>query len=213
MVNPGRRMNKLQVLLDLRHGPGAAVLPPEITRIHLDFARKWTQGHFGPRKFWRKHLPRLKYWNPVVPMLVNRFDDQEAPATMSIYYRKTFASRDPASTIEAVRNMLPLAQQPCSGIRDEHPAPEPAEDERVLKIDMSNIHSDNILKTFLEKTGATPVQPTPDEEALMRQIQERRERGAVDRTIVKKYIDDKRHEEQMLAVARQEADAIKAANQ
>ncbi|KAI3323749.1 CI-B8 domain-containing protein [Xylariaceae sp. AK1471] len=211
MVNPGKRMNILQALLQLRHGPGAAILPPEITRIHMDFAMKWNDGHFGPRKFWRTCLPRLKYWNPAIPMLVNRFENQAAPATMSIYFRQ--ASSDSASTTEAVRNMLPLAQQPHSSTTNEHPAPPPEEGERVVTIDMKNVHSDTILSEFLAKTGATLVQPTPDEQAEMRQVEERVERGAVDRAIVKKYIDDKRREERMLALARQEAEAIKAANQ
>ncbi|KAI0532226.1 mitochondrial ribosomal protein L51 [Xylaria digitata] len=214
MVNPGKRMHILQAkLLNLRHGPGAAILPPEITRIHMDFAVRWNDGHFGPRKFWRICLPRLKYWNPAVPMLVNRSEDQSSPATMSIYFRQTSSPSDPASTVEAVRNMLPLAQQPHSSITNEHPAPPPEENERVVTIDMKNVHSDAILTEFLAKTGATVVHPTPDEQVEMRQVEERAERGAIDRTIVKKFIDDKRREERMLALAKQEAEAIKAANQ
>ncbi|KAI1740564.1 mitochondrial ribosomal protein L51 [Xylaria scruposa] len=213
MVNPGKRMHILQALLALRHGPGAAILPPEITRIHLDFASKWNEGHFGPRKFWKTCLPRLKFWNPAIPVLVNRSDNQAGPATMSIYFRQASASSDPASTIEAVRNMLPLAQQPHSSTTNEHPAPPPEEGERVVTIDMKNVHSDAILSEFLAKTGATLVHPSPDELVEMRQVEERIERAAVDRAIVKKFIDDKRREERMLAVAKQEAEAIKAANQ
>ncbi|KAI0097813.1 mitochondrial ribosomal protein L51 [Nemania sp. FL0031] len=213
MVNPGKRMHILQALLSLRHGPGAAILPPEITRIHLDFATRWNDGHLGPRKFWRTCLPRLKYWNPAIPMLVNRSDNQAGPATMSIYFRQTPSSSDPSSTVEVVRNMLPLAQQPHSSITNEHPAPPPEKDEKVVTIDMKNIHSDAILTEFLAKTGATVVHPTPNEEMEMRQIEERRERGAIDRAINKKFIDDKRHEERLLAMAKQEAEAIKAANQ
>ncbi|KAI2642250.1 CI-B8 domain-containing protein [Xylaria nigripes] len=213
MVNPGRRMNILQALLELRHGPGAAILPPEITRIHMDFASRWHDGHLGPRKFWRMCLPRLKYWNPAIPMLVNRSTNQEGPATMSIYFRQADSSADSASTTEAVRNMLPLAQQPYSSIKNEHPAPPPEEGERVVTIDMKNVHSDHILSEFLAKTGATVVKPTPDEQVEMRQVEERRERGALDRSIVKKFIEDKKSEERRLALARQEAEAIKAANQ
>ncbi|KAI0865549.1 CI-B8 domain-containing protein [Xylaria cubensis] len=213
MVNPGKRMHILQALLNLRHGPGAAILPPEITRIHLDFARKWNEGHLGPRRFWKTCLPRLKFWNPAIPVLVNRSDNQAGPATMSIYFRQASASSDPASTTEAVRNMLPLAQQPHSSTTNEHPAPPPEEGERVVTIDMKNVRSDAILSEFLAKTGATLVHPSPDELVEMRQVEERVERATVDRAIVKKYLDDKRHEERMLAVAKQEAEAIKAANQ
>ncbi|TGJ87055.1 hypothetical protein E0Z10_g1685 [Xylaria hypoxylon] len=132
---------------------------------------------------------------------------------MSIYFRQSSSSSDPASTTEAVRTMLPLAQQPHSSIENEHPAPPPDEGERVVTIDMKNVHSDAILSEFLAKTGATVVRPTPDEQAEMRQVEERVERAVIDRSIVKKFIDDKRREERMLALARQEAEAIKAANQ
>ncbi|KAI1506322.1 50S ribosomal protein mrp49 [Biscogniauxia marginata] len=214
MVNPGKRMHRLQALLAMRHGPGAAILPPEITRIHLDFALKWHNGHLGPRKFWRTCLPRLKYWNPAVPMLVNRTADQTAPAKMSIYFRQ--ASLDPSASsavLASARNMLPLAQQPHSSTENEHPAPPPEEGERVVTIDMKNVHSDAILTEFLQKTGAAAVHPTPDELVEMRQVDELAERAAFDRAIVKNYIDTKRREERMLALARQEAEAIKMANQ
>ncbi|KAI1489148.1 50S ribosomal protein mrp49 [Biscogniauxia mediterranea] len=208
MVNPGKRMHILKALLALRHGPGAAILPPEITRIHMDFALRWNDGHFGPRKFWKICMPRLKYWNPAIPMLVNRSSDQSLPATMSIYFRQV--SQDAATT---ERNALPLAQQPHSSTEGEHPAPPPEEGERVVTIDMKGVHSDAILSEFMLKTGATPVHPTPDEQVEMRQVEELRERAAYDRAIMKKWLDDKRHEERMMALARQEAEAIKMANQ
>ncbi|KAJ8123554.1 hypothetical protein ONZ43_g529 [Nemania bipapillata] len=127
---------------------------------------------------------------------------------MSIYFRETSSS-----TTEAVRNMLPLAQQPHSSTKNEHPAPPPDEDETVVTINMKNVHSNTILSEFLAKTGATLVHPTPTEEFEMQQVEERIEHAAIDRAIVKKFIDDKRHEERMLALAKQEAEAIKAANQ
>ncbi|KAJ2971688.1 hypothetical protein NUW58_g9346 [Xylaria curta] len=132
---------------------------------------------------------------------------------MSIYFRQTSSSSDPTSTTEAVRNMLPLAQQPHSSIKNEHPAPPPEEGERIVTIDMKNVHSDAILSEFIAKTGATVVNPSPDELVEMRQVEELEERAAVDRAIVKRYIDDKRREERMSALAKQEAEAIKAANQ
>lgn len=36
-------------LINLRCGPGAAVLPPEVSRIHMDFALKTKGGHMGAR--------------------------------------------------------------------------------------------------------------------------------------------------------------------
>ncbi|KAK5631381.1 hypothetical protein RRF57_007095 [Xylaria bambusicola] len=132
---------------------------------------------------------------------------------MSIYFRQTSSSSDPISTTEAVRNMLPLAQQPHSSITNEHPAPPPEEGERVVTINMKNVHSDVILSEFLEKTGATVIHPTPAELVEMKQVEERKERGAIDRAIVKKYIENKRSRERALLLIKQEAEAIKAANQ
>ncbi len=36
-------------LLEIRTGPGAAIMPSEVTRIHMDFALKRNNGHLGPR--------------------------------------------------------------------------------------------------------------------------------------------------------------------
>ncbi|KAL7624376.1 hypothetical protein AAE478_005940 [Parahypoxylon ruwenzoriense] len=215
MVNPGKRMHILQGLMLLRHGPGAAILPPEITRIHLDFALKWNDGHLGPRKFWKTCLPRLKYWNPATPILVNRTSDQSSPAKLSIYFRQTpldDSNPNTPSALTSKLSTLPLGQQPHSSTSGEHPAPEPEEGERVVTIDMKNVHSDAILTEFISKTGATLVHPTITEEAEMRQIEERDEKAAVDRAMGRKWLEDKRREERLLALARQEAEAIRLAN-
>ncbi|KAK7921029.1 hypothetical protein PG985_009051 [Apiospora marii] len=78
---------------------------------------------------------------------------------------------------------------------------------------MKHQHSDAILQEFLQKTGATVLRPSPDEENEMRQAEDLKERAAIDRSIMKKYIDDKRAEERLLARAREEAEAIRLANQ
>ncbi|KAK7755684.1 hypothetical protein SLS62_002295 [Diatrype stigma] len=153
-------------------------------------------------------------------MIVNRSQDQAGPATMSIYFRQSAvlaeaneaaaAGKAGTSTIPAP---LPLAQQPHSSTEGECPAPAPGEGERVVTIDMKHQHSDDILGEFLAKTGATVVTPTPDEQVEQRQLDELSERAAYDRAVMKKYLDDKRREERMLAQARQEAEAIRLSNQ
>ncbi|KAL8409400.1 hypothetical protein RB594_007723 [Gaeumannomyces avenae] len=55
----------------------------------MEFGLKNGKGHVGPTKFWRDNLPRLKYWNPSVPMLVNRSPDDDKSATMSIYLQQS----------------------------------------------------------------------------------------------------------------------------
>ncbi|KAK8086898.1 hypothetical protein PG994_001872 [Apiospora phragmitis] len=215
MVNPGKRMNILKALLNLRHGPGAAILPPEISRLHMDFALRWNDGHLGPRKFWKDCLPRLKFWNPAIPMIVNRSTNNAGPATLSIYFRQAAAAAAAAPTTPAGKgtHITPLAQQPHSSTTNECTAPPPEEGERVVTIEMKHQHSDYILAEFLTKTGATVLRPSPDELNEMRQTEDLRERAAIDRSIMKKYIDDKRREENLVARAREEAEAIRLANQ
>ncbi|KAK4166183.1 CI-B8 domain-containing protein [Cladorrhinum sp. PSN259] len=199
MVGVIRRMNKLNALLGVRHGPGAALLPSEVTRIHLDFAHKLNDGHMGPRKFWRENLPRLKFWNPAVPMIVNRSHNQTGPATLSIYFR------EPGATVQ------PDSAMPSSSTEGDAKAPPPAEGEVVVTIDMKHKRSDIILQDFLAKTGAVPVKPTPQEETLMRDMEELEERGKVDSERVRKMTEHEKREKALMAQAQSEAAAIKAA--
>ncbi|PFH61422.1 hypothetical protein XA68_17408 [Ophiocordyceps unilateralis] len=78
-------------LVKIRCGTGAATLPPEVTKIHLDFGLRMDLGHMGARKFWRECLPRLKYHNPGVAMIVNRHGNNASPPIMTIYLRSQTA--------------------------------------------------------------------------------------------------------------------------
>ncbi|KAL2265634.1 hypothetical protein VTJ83DRAFT_6734 [Remersonia thermophila] len=200
MVGVIRRLNKLtSKLVRLRIGPGAAILPNTVSRIHLEFAHKINGGHMGPRKFWRTALPRLKYWNPAIPMIVNRVREQEKPATMTLYFR------EPGAPVKAD------VPQPSSSFDGLSKAPPPAEGERIVTINMSNRRSEAILQEFLEKTGAVPVQPTPQDELELREAEEREAQGAIDRERVKREIDAAKREKRMIAQALSEAAAIKSA--
>ncbi|AEO61863.1 hypothetical protein MYCTH_2312533 [Thermothelomyces thermophilus ATCC 42464] len=199
MVGVIRRLNQLTAqLVRLRNGPGAAVLPKDVTRIHMEFAHKINGGHMGPRKFFREALPRLKYWNPAVPMVVNRSHNQEGPATLTLYFR------EPGATLPAD---LP---QPSSSTQGLAKAPPPVEGERALTIDMKNRRSEAILKEFMEKSGAVPVKMSPEDEATMREVEEREARGAIDRERIRKQNEAIKREKQMIAQAQSEAAAIRA---
>ncbi|KAL2197244.1 CI-B8 domain-containing protein [Corynascus similis CBS 632.67] len=199
MVNVLRRLNKLTALVRLRNGPGAAMLPQDVTRIHMEFAHRINQGHMGPRVFFREALPRLKYWNPAVPMVVNRSYDQSGPATLTLYFR------EPGATLPSD---LP---QPSSSTQGLAKAPAPAEGERALTIDMKNRRSEAILKEFMEKSGAVSVKMSPEDEAIMREVEERERIGAIDRERIRKLNEAAKREKQMIAQAHSEAAAIKAA--
>ncbi|KAK4121775.1 hypothetical protein N657DRAFT_673048 [Parathielavia appendiculata] len=198
MVGVIRRMNKLNAqLVRIRNGPGAAVLPQDVTRIHMEFAHKFNNGHMGPRKFWQDALPRLKYWNPAVPMVVNRTHDQEGPATLTLYFR------EPGATLKSD------VPQPGSSTDGFAKAPTPAEGERAVTIDMKNRRSEAILKEFMDKSGAVPVKPTAQDELLMREVEEREVQSRIDYERIRKLNEEAKREKAMLAQAQSEAAAIR----
>ncbi|KAF2663523.1 hypothetical protein BT63DRAFT_461250 [Microthyrium microscopicum] len=88
MVALAKRVKRLTELMTIRIGPGAAVLPQYVTRIHMQFALQALGGHKGPRKFWREMLPRLKYYNPAIRMSVSRPNPVGGPGIMTIYIKK-----------------------------------------------------------------------------------------------------------------------------
>ncbi|KAK4235612.1 CI-B8 domain-containing protein [Achaetomium macrosporum] len=198
MVGVIRRFNQLKALVRIRTGPGAAVLPQDVTRIHMEFAHRMNDGHMGPRKFWRDALPRLKYWNPAVPMVVNRTTDNNGPATLTLYFR------EPGATLASD---MPMPSSSNEGFAK---APAPAQGERVVTIDMKHRRSEAILKEFMDKSGAVAVKPTPQDELELREAEEREARGAIDRERIRKMYEEAKRERAMIAQAQSEAAAIRA---
>ncbi|KAL6826820.1 mitochondrial ribosomal protein L51 [Trichoderma sp. SZMC 28015] len=196
-TNRTRTYAALTQLINIRCGPGAAILPAEVTRIHMDFALRLKGGHMGARKFWREYLPRLKYHNPSIPMIVNRHDQNQLPPTMTIYLRKADSSSaaNPASSSE------PIAQ-PSSSRTNLSKAQPPTADERVVHIDMANKHSSHILEFFMAETRAVPLQPTNEEIAEMQALETLRKNAEVDRERVRLLRLEKKKEEDMLKRAR-----------
>lgn len=200
----------------MRNGPGAAKLPTNVTKIHLEFAHRINDGHMGGRKFWQENLPRLKYHNPEVPMIVNRTHEQTGPATLSIYMSGE-APQQPAQ-IEGPTGAAPkravattdawrtIASSTMGNAR----APPPAEGETVVTINMKNVRSDEILRQFLEKTGAAEVEPSPEDQEEMARLLELQERAVYDKEVQKRYREKIQSEKKLLERARQEADALKA---
>lgn len=147
------------------------------------------------RKFWREYLPRLKYHNPAVPMIVNRHDQNETAATMSIYLRNASTSAPAAATSE------PLSQ-PASSRTNLSRAQPPTADERVVHIDMKNKHSTHILEFFMAETRAVPLQPTKEEITEMQALEAQRKQADQDRERVRQLRAEKKKEEDMLKRAR-----------
>ncbi len=74
---------------------------------------------------------------------------------------------------------------------------------------MKNQPSDAILADFLTKTGAVLIAPTEQEEADMREVEERKAKATVDREVMRTYLEKQRREAARIAQARNEAAAVK----
>ncbi|KAG6109093.1 hypothetical protein E4U14_003382 [Claviceps sp. LM454 group G7] len=184
----------MRPLMNLRCGPGAAILPPEVTRIHLDFAMRMDGGHMGARKFWREKLPRLKYHNPSIPMIVNRHDQNTTSPLLTIYLRTKPATADDSTTASA--------PQPASSRTNLSKAQPPAPNEEIVTIDMKNKQSSQILEQFLQETRAVPLQPTKEDIEEMQYLEEIRLQGDADREVMRQKREELKREEDMLKRAR-----------
>ena len=162
-------------LLDIRLGPGAAILPKDVKRIHMDFASKINDGHFGPRKFWKIYLPRLKYHNPAVSMTVNRTTDQKGPATLTVFFTS------PADSISPVDSSV---------------------NERTEVLDMKHKQESEILGQLMKITRAKQVKPTEAEELELRQIEEEKVKSEEDRRRMAAVTGQRRREAELLAQAK-----------
>lgn len=192
MVSVINRMRKLKArLFTVRLGAGAALLPKEVKRIHLDFASKFNDGHFGARKLWRNHLPRLKYHNPAVSMTVNRSQDQAGPATLTIFYA---SSHDPATATSPSATMASVTRN--------NPISSDTPFERTETIDMKHRHESQILAELIGLTKARPVVATPKEAEELQKLADEEKCGALDRARNAVYLERKRQEKALLDQAR-----------
>ncbi|KAI9834891.1 MAG: hypothetical protein M1819_002799 [Sarea resinae] len=194
MVSILKRARKLKSLLAIRLGPGAAVLPPDVKRIHMDFAARINDGHFGPRKFWRLYLPRLKFHNPAVSMTINRTTDQAGPATMSIFYATPSADADTSSSTSS-----PAPTSSTSG--DKAPS-DHTPFERVQTVNMKHKHESEILAKLMELTKAVPVEATAEELEELRELEEQAAQGERDARRMEQINAQQKRREVMLAQAR-----------
>lgn len=167
------------------------MLSNDVKRIHLDFAHKLNDGHFGARKVWRKYLPRLKYHNPAISMTVNRSLNQEGPATLTVFFapppRSSSATASPAPSSSTDPSTAPSGHAPA---------------DRIETIDMKHKHEGEILSRLLELTRGTPYEASPDELAELRDADEEKKRSERDREVQARLNEVKRQEKALLDLAR-----------
>ncbi|KAL9636298.1 MAG: hypothetical protein Q9204_002320, partial [Flavoplaca sp. TL-2023a] len=184
-------------LYSVRLGIGAAVLPRNVKRIHLDFAFKLNDGHFGARKVWRNYLPRLKYHNPAVSMSVNRTQNQTGPATLTVFF---------AAPSHSASNASATAPLPSVITQDTH-TPGHTSFERTVTIEMKHRHESEILSELLSLTKASPVEPLPEDKAELEKLAEEERQAGLDRARNAAYTEQKRQDKALLDQARGAAGA------
>ncbi|KAL5334755.1 CI-B8 domain-containing protein [Aspergillus crustosus] len=203
MVNLVKRLRKLQSIVNVRVGTGAAILPsqttatkefPAITRLHLTYAQKIYNGHQGARHFWRNCLPRLKYHNPAIPMTVKQTTDQEGPAALTVYFAEKLSN---------------AAQGSPETVKDEH-APKPSETEKTASLDLRHLAYKDIWNKLKTVTGAQEVVPTAAEEAQLQKIAEWRVKSKEDQARIGAIQQAKKDHELMLQQARGEVEKLRA---
>lgn len=79
-----------------------------------------------------------------------------------------------------------------------------------MTINMRNVRSEDIWNQFVEKTGATMVEPTPQDIEEMERIAALEVESNYNRRLEKARQDTIKREREILKRARQEADALKA---
>lgn len=144
----------------------------------MNFAVKGNDGHFGPRKFWKQCLPRLKFHNPAVSMTVDRTTDQKGSATMTVFFAPSADAESPAQNTESSVN------------------------ERAEAIEMKHRHESEILDRLMKVTRAVQVQPTEEEELELRQMEEERIKSEEDRRRMAAVTAQRLREKELMAQAR-----------
>ncbi|KAL8969047.1 MAG: hypothetical protein Q9183_002178, partial [Haloplaca sp. 2 TL-2023] len=171
----------------------------DVKKVHLDFAFKFNDGHFGARKVWRNYLPRLKYHNPAVSMTVNRSHDNSGPALLTVFYAPPGDSNSGSSPPSTLTSMTQSTHT-----FDQTPV------ERTKTINMKHKHESEILSELINSTKATLVVATAEEEAEIEELKDQEKRSEADRLRNAAYTEQKRREKALLEQARGAVGAVGA---
>jgi large subunit ribosomal protein MRP49 len=147
------------------------------------------------RKFWREMLPRIKYRNPSIPISIARHSDPDGPSLLNIYTRTQTpqTTSQPASTSAATPN-------PQSTL-----VPDTSKPTHTLNI--RDMQESEILDALVKTIDVEQIQPTEQEQAELRDMEEQMERSERDRTEVREKLLKERREQELLRMARGEVTA------
>ncbi|KAJ9608108.1 hypothetical protein H2200_007096 [Cladophialophora chaetospira] len=216
MVNVLKRMRGLQPLFAIRHGEGAAILPPpplpQLTRLDLHYDRKqWNKSTRPARTLHKEHLPRLKYHNPGLPIRV-----EQGPGRLHL----TFESADQNALSELETTSLETSNEgefratwseveTKSKTASEATASSPSSADstftRSVELRLGPHQPRSIWSWFQAATKCDPVPPNPEETAQMEKLDEFFVQAEIDRQRVKAGMDAIRKQKEELQKARDAA--------
>ncbi|RDA84761.1 hypothetical protein CP532_6943 [Ophiocordyceps camponoti-leonardi (nom. inval.)] len=159
----------------------------------MDFALNMYEGHMGARKFWKDCLTRLKYHNPGVPMIVNRHNDNKSPPIMTIYFGPP--------TVNPASGPVPSSDQLSSSRQNLAKALPPGKDERTVKIEMKDKHSNEILNMFLAETKADVIPISDSDVEEMQALETMKRLAAAARERRKQEKEKQEKDEELLKKA------------
>ncbi|KAH8687511.1 hypothetical protein BGZ60DRAFT_425402 [Tricladium varicosporioides] len=174
MVNLTNRMRKLT---EIRCGSGAAILPPEVTRIHLRFSREGRDsGHMGIQSFWKQDLRQLKYHNPAVAMTVDRSLKQDDTAYMFIHFAKSDAvatSNTPVSSTSTKLTSTTALKSELGALT-----------ERVEQVKVKNIGRPAITEQLFKLTNAIKIETSPEDKQRIQELRDQEKKSKKDRALI-----------------------------
>ena len=132
-------------------------------------------------------------------MTVDRTLDQTAPATLTLFYAQKPASDSPTAS------PAPISSTTSNSIPSDH---QPFE--RTHSINMKHCTDAKILQDLMEVTKAIEVQPTPDDEVMLRDLEEQNTRSEKDRELMARVIRERKAEEARLRQARGEVEKLQS---
>ncbi|KIX02080.1 uncharacterized protein Z518_08019 [Rhinocladiella mackenziei CBS 650.93] len=222
MVNLGKRMRSFQPLFRVRHGEGAAILPPppapRLAQLCLRYPlRAWNKEMQAARGFKKDHLPRLKYHNPTLPIKVEdstalqldlTFESNDESTLSALEKRQLPVEPD---TIEYQESWSKVESKPLPAANAKAPStpspPQPIFMRRVT-LNLAQQPSQRIWKWFQKTTNCEDFPEEPEWTALMKRLEEFAKQSEIDRQLVKAGRDAVKKQQEELKKARETAERI-----
>jgi large subunit ribosomal protein MRP49 len=147
------------------------------------------------RKFWRDCLPRLKYHNPAVSMTVNRTQNQEGPALMSVHYttQSPAATTDPTISTTASKQTPPVAGSELGSAMTQ-----------IKTINMKHRSESEILDELMKLTEARAVKATVEDMRQIRELEEQNRQSELEAVKSAELNAEKKRQKAILDQARGE---------